>query len=104
MKCLSINCQLSRLYTNHSIRVTGATILNQCKFSASQIMSVTGHKSVSSLAIYQRVSDQEKLDMGQALSNAMAMGMGASTCGVQSRPPTSSTSRPRPSSTTTTTN
>ena len=73
MKTLSKKCGLSKVYTNHSIRVTGATILSQGKFSASQIMSVTGHKSVSSLAIYQRVSDNEKLDMGQALSTAMGV-------------------------------
>jgi hypothetical protein len=34
-------------------------------------MSVTGHKSVSSLAIYQRTSDQKKIQMGTILNSAM---------------------------------
>ena len=32
-------------------------------------MAVTGHKSVSSLTVYQQVSEGEKLIMGQSLSN-----------------------------------
>ena len=39
-----LNCGLSKMYTNHSIRVTGATIFIRMKFSASEIMAVTGHK------------------------------------------------------------
>lgn len=34
-------------------------------------MSVTGHKSVSSLAIYQRTSDEAKLQMGQMINASM---------------------------------
>ena len=34
-------------------------------------MSVTGHKSVSSLAIYQRTSDQKKIQKGTILNSAM---------------------------------
>ena len=74
MKHLSIKCSLSLSYTNHSIRVTGATIFSKCQFGSSQIMApATGHKSVSSLAEYQRVSDEEKLVIGQALSKAMGV-------------------------------
>ena len=68
MKDLSQRYQLSEVYTNHSIRVTGATILTRQNFASSQIKEVTGHKSVSSLAIYQRVSETEKLDMGRTLA------------------------------------
>jgi len=32
-------------------------------------MAITGHKSVNSLAVYHRVSDQEKEEMGQAIQN-----------------------------------
>jgi hypothetical protein len=57
---LSVSCGLSQSYTNHSIHATGATILTECSnFADAQIMSVTGHTSVSSLAIYQRTSDQK---------------------------------------------
>ena len=71
MKNLSIKIGLSRVYTNHSCRTTGATILSRFGFNNAQVMSVTGHKSVSSLAQYQRVSSEEKLNMGTALSSAL---------------------------------
>ena len=71
MKNLSVKTGLSQVYTNHSCRTTGATILSKCGFNNAQVMSVTGHKSVSSLAQYQRVSSEEKLNMGTALSSAL---------------------------------
>ena len=37
-------------------------------FGPAQVMAVTGHKSVQSLTVYQRVNDHEKVQMGQALS------------------------------------
>jgi integrase len=51
------------IYTNHSIRATGATILGR-NCSMAQIMAVNGHKSASSVAVYQRVSSKEKQAMG----------------------------------------
>jgi hypothetical protein len=71
MKKLSLKYKLSQIYTNHSVRVTGATILSRKKYASSQIQAVTGHKSVSSLAIYQRVSDKEKMEMGKSLSETL---------------------------------
>ncbi|KAJ8321176.1 hypothetical protein KUTeg_001301 [Tegillarca granosa] len=53
------------------IRTTGVTILTKRNFSAAQIMSLTGHGSVSSLAIYHRVSDDEKVQMDQAIISAI---------------------------------
>jgi redox-regulated HSP33 family molecular chaperone len=41
-----IKMYLSQIYTNHSIRATGATILGR-NCSMAQIMAVTGHKSAS---------------------------------------------------------
>ena len=32
-------------------------------------MAIAGHKSVNSLAVYHRVSDQEKEEMGQTIQN-----------------------------------
>ena len=49
------------------LRVTGATNLTRCGFSARQIMAITGHKSIESLAIYQKVQEDEKLKMGISL-------------------------------------
>ena len=54
MKNLSVKMGLSKVYTDHSCRTTGATILSKYGFNNAQVMSVTEHKSVSSLAQYQR--------------------------------------------------
>lgn len=67
MSRLSSMCQLTQRYTNHCIRVTGATNLSKI-FTSKQVMSVTGHKSLHSLAIYQRVQSDEKLCMGMWLT------------------------------------
>jgi hypothetical protein len=56
-------------------------------------MSVTGHKSVSSLAVYQRVGSDEKMDMGDALARSLST---KSTALVKAAP---STRRLLPSST-----
>ncbi|KAK3086405.1 hypothetical protein FSP39_017969 [Pinctada imbricata] len=71
MSDLSKAAGLSQKYTNHSIRATGATILSKGMFGPSQVMDVTGHKSVQSLSVYQRVSDGEKIQMGQVLSKTL---------------------------------
>ena len=68
MSKISASLQLPIKYTNHSIRATGATLLSRENFNNAQIMAVTGHKSVSSLAVYQRVSNDEKMKMGDVLS------------------------------------
>ena len=72
MSEVSKNCGLSKIYTNHCIRVTGATILTRTKFSASEIMSVTGHKSIQSLAIYQKTGEKTKKEMGTMIGQAMS--------------------------------
>ena len=54
-------------YTNHSLRVTAITSLTRNKFSNKEIMAITGHKSSSSLEIYQRVHSEEKMKMGHTL-------------------------------------
>lgn len=69
---LSETCNLSQHYTNHCIRVTGITnLLHTGKYTAKQVMSVTGHKSIQSLAIYQRVKDDEKMMMGMSLTYSL---------------------------------
>lgn len=64
MSKLSEKVGLSQRYTNHCIPVTGVTTLCRGKFNEKQMMSVTGHKSMESLAIYQQVQGDEKLMMG----------------------------------------
>ncbi|CAC5388975.1 unnamed protein product [Mytilus coruscus] len=49
-------------------KATGASILSKNKFNDAQVMAVTGHKSVQSRSVYQRV---EKLEMGQTLGVTM---------------------------------
>ena len=71
MSEVSKQCKLSTIYTNHSIRVIGCTVLTRCNLSSSEIMSVSGHKSVQSLAIYQKTRDHQKHEMGKALFDSM---------------------------------
>ena len=68
MSKISDDADLSQIYMNHSIRVTGTTYLTWKAFTPKQIMPVTGHKSLNSLAIYQKVSTDEKLCMAYAMS------------------------------------
>ena len=70
---LSRECELSQIYTNHSIRITGATILSKSNFNPKQIMSVTSHKSVQSLTVYTKVSPTEKISMGQAVGLSLGV-------------------------------
>ena len=65
---LSEKAQLSQHYTNHCIRVSGITNLTKANFTSKQVMAVSSHKSVESLAIYQRVHEDEKLMMGLCLN------------------------------------
>jgi hypothetical protein len=40
-------------------------------FNPSQIMAVTGHKSVQSLTVYQRTDIEEKTAMGHAMGKSL---------------------------------
>ena len=75
MSRISHHAKLSKVYTNHSIRVTGTTLLGRANFSDKQIMAVTGHRSVNSLAIYKKVSDQEKINMGSVMKSFLQNNM-----------------------------
>ena len=70
---LSTSTELSAVYTNHSIRVTGATLLKRSMFSDKQVMLITGHKSVNSLALYKKVSTDQKLMMGRTVNKLLGM-------------------------------
>ena len=56
MKKISINAKLSTVYTNHCIRATAVTILDQSGVEARHIMAVSGHRSESSIRSYSRTS------------------------------------------------
>ena len=68
MSRMSHEADLSRVYTNHSIRVTGMTFLMRNNFQPKQVMAITGHKSLNSLPFYQKVSADEKLAMAFSMS------------------------------------
>ena len=58
---------LDTRYMNHSICVTGVTNLTRSHYTPKQIMSMTGHKSLQSLSIYQKVKEDEKMMMDKSL-------------------------------------
>ena len=68
MKNISIDAQLSNIYTNHCIRATSVTILDRCGFEARHIMSVNGHRSKSSIRSYSRTDSDMKKNMSRELS------------------------------------
>ncbi|CAC5408693.1 unnamed protein product [Mytilus coruscus] len=102
MSYLSKKCNLSEIYTNHSIRATGATVLAKNSYCNAQIMVVTGHKSVASLSLYQRVDNDDKIRMGQTLtesitepSKALALTVGETSSNIHALPSSSCTVPPK---------
>ena len=72
MQNLSKRCNLSRVYTNHSIRATSVTILDEGNFSSRLIMKISGHRSENSLKSYShRVKDTKKVELSHALGKAL---------------------------------
>ena len=69
MKRISKAAKLSKLYTNHSIRATSITILDQNGVEARHIMSVSGHRSESSLRSYTKTSYAKRGEMSSVLSD-----------------------------------
>ena len=54
LKNISREAQLSKCYTNHSIRATAVTILDKSGFEARHIMAVSGHKNEASIRGYSK--------------------------------------------------
>ena len=68
MRNISADASLSESYTNHCIRATSVTILDQCGFQARHIMSLSGHRSESSIRSYARTGVAMKRKMSEELS------------------------------------
>ena len=68
MKCISKEAELSKIYTNHSIRATAVTILDKCGYGARHIMAVSGHKSESSLRSYCKTDTSTKKQMSESMA------------------------------------
>ena len=69
MKNISEDAELSEIYTNHSIRATSITILDRSGIEARHIMSVSGHRSESSIRSYSRTDIGTKRKMSTMLSH-----------------------------------
>ena len=64
-------CNSSQYYTNHSIRATAVTLLDEANFEAQHIMKVSGHKSGASIRSYaHRLPEQKKCEMSATLVRA----------------------------------
>ena len=72
MKKLSIAAKLSCVYTNHSIRATTITILDESGYEARHIMAVSGHRNESSIRNYSsQTSLSTKRKMSETLSESL---------------------------------
>ena len=72
MKIISKEAGLSQIYTNHCIRATCITLLDSAGFEARHIMSVSGHKSESSIRSYAKTNAGIKRKMASTISSAVA--------------------------------
>ena len=70
MAVISKDAKLSKRYTNHCIRATCVSLLDE-NYDPTQIMGVSMHKSLSSVLSYRgRVKKSKKRDMSRSLSAA----------------------------------
>ena len=71
MKTMSASANLSKVYTNHCLRATCVTVLDQSGFEARHIIiSVSGHKAETSIKSYSHhVSEDQRRNMSLAISN-----------------------------------
>ena len=74
MSSISKELKLSQKYTNHCIRATAVSLLDECNFEARHIMRVSGHKSESSIRSYsRRLSEVKQKEISHALSSAYSV-------------------------------
>ena len=64
--CEDAGC--GKKYTNHSLRATSISILDHAGYAARHIMTVSGHRSETSIKNYSRTSEEQKVDMSKTLS------------------------------------
>lgn len=69
MNKISAKCGLNTIYTNHLCHATTVHVLDSAQFPSRHIMSVTGHKSESSLKTYSGKTDENtKKQMSEKIS------------------------------------
>ncbi|XP_052679231.1 uncharacterized protein LOC128160024 [Crassostrea angulata] len=72
MSEISKKAKLSRIYTNHSIRATAITAMDEAGIEARHIMRASGHKNESSIRSYAcRLNEPKKRQMSDCLSSAL---------------------------------
>jgi hypothetical protein len=71
MKTIAEAAGCIKKYTNHSLRATTVTVLDRAGFESRDIMSVTGHKSESSLKHYATTSNDKKKEMSAKIACKM---------------------------------
>ena len=70
MKKISKEADLSKIYSNHSIGATAVTILDKSGFETRHIMSVSGHRTESSIRSYSKTDDATKKRISETLTSA----------------------------------
>ena len=68
MECISKVAELSKIYTNHSIRATAVKILDKCGYEARHIMADSGHKSKSSIRSYCKTDTSTKKPKSESMA------------------------------------
>lgn len=71
MKQISKTAGLSQSYTNHSIRATVITELDNIGFEARHIMAVSGHRSEASIRSYASTSLSVKEKISENISSVI---------------------------------
>ena len=72
MKTISKEAGLSKIYTNHSIRVTTVNVLKEAGYTNDKIQGITGHRSDSSVTRYCR---KRKDSVMREMSNDLTCGL-----------------------------
>ena len=71
MKILSKAANLSKIYTNHSVRATAITLWSDAGLSNRHIMSLSGHRNENSLRNYNTRPSSQQLQLCNVLSTAL---------------------------------
>ncbi|CAC5384014.1 unnamed protein product [Mytilus coruscus] len=72
---ISERAKLSRRYTNHSIRATSITAMDEAGIEARHIMRASGHRSEASIHSYsKRLSEKKQREMSDSLNNILQSG------------------------------
>ena len=72
MKIISISAHHHQIYTNHSIRATTMTLLDNVEIAARHIMRTPGHKSEALIRSHSsRMNDCQKRNISDVLSTSL---------------------------------